>query len=235
VTNGTDEDGFYYSPVFLSRDRIAYVKAWGEEQGIWLSDLAKPHQRLLTQKMWVRDLVASPDGSRMAFIGGPEKETSSLWLIHADGTGLRKLAPAWGWLSYSFDSTRIMVGDSVPRFFSIRVASTSPQVPMVSEKRSVLPLFHEQLNGQNEVRVQNPNNFSVVVGVRSGLRGKDFEVPANGTASVYVPDGPYDVYFVYSNEPTALFQGDSFTLKGNGVEIQIVKVVGGNYGIRRVK
>lgn len=103
------------------------------------------------------------------------------------------------------------------------------------QKYSALPPFREQLNGRNEVRVRNPNDFSVVVGVRSGLQGKDFEVSANGTASIYILDGPYDVYFVYANEPTALFQGDSFTLKGNGVEIQIVKVVGGNYGIRRVK
>ena len=57
----------------------------------------------------------------------------------------------------------------------------------------------------------------------------------NAAASVYVPDGPYDIYFVYSTEPDALFQGDSFKLNGRGVEIQIVKVVGGNYGIRRVK
>ena len=30
-------------------------------------------------------------------------------------------------------------------------------------------------------------------------------------------------------------RADSFTLAGNGVQIQIVKVVGGNYGIRKVK
>jgi len=53
--------------------------------------------------------------------------------------------------------------------------------------------------------------------------------------TVYVPDGKYDIYFVYSNKPQALFQGDSFTLNGNGVEIQIVKVVDENYNIRQVK
>jgi len=40
---------------------------------------------------------------------------------------------------------------------------------------------------------------------------------------------------VYSSKPDELFQGDSFTLNGNGVEIQIVKVVSGNYSIRQVK
>ena len=73
------------------------------------------------------------------------------------------------------------------------------------------------------------------MGLRSGDKGKDFEIAANGVSSVYVPDESYNIYFVYSNKPDALFQGDSFALNGNGVEVQIVKVVGGNYGIRRVK
>ena len=86
-----------------------------------------------------------------------------------------------------------------------------------------------------EVRVRNPNDFRVTVGLRQGAKGKDFVVEGNGQASAYVPDGKYDIFFVYSNKPNALFQGDSFTLDGNGVEIKIVKVVGGNYGIRQVK
>ena len=100
---------------------------------------------------------------------------------------------------------------------------------------TALPPFKRALKGVNEVRVRNPNDFSVDVGVRSRDGGRDFEVSAKGVNSVYVPDGHYDVYFVYSSKPEALFQGDSFTLRRNGVEIQIVKVVGGNYGIRRVK
>ena len=98
-----------------------------------------------------------------------------------------------------------------------------------------LPAFQRRLDGGNEVRVRNPNDFSVAVGVRTGDGGRDFEVSANGVNSVHVPDGKYDIYFVYSNRPDALFQGDSFTLSGTGVEIQIVKVVGGNYGIRQVE
>ena len=106
--------------------------------------------------------------------------------------------------------------------------------PLASD-RGPLPRFTRELKGSNEVRVRNPNDFGVKVGVRSGGGGKDFTVGANGVASVFVPDGKYDIYFVYSNKPDALFQGDGFTLKRNGVDIRIVKVVGGNYGIRRVK
>lgn len=99
----------------------------------------------------------------------------------------------------------------------------------------LLPPFESKLKGTNEVRIRNPNQFSVAAGLRMSNKGIDFEVPAKGKASVFVPNGNYDIYFVYSTKPDALFQGDSFTLNSNGVEIQIVEVVGGNYGIRRVK
>jgi hypothetical protein len=100
---------------------------------------------------------------------------------------------------------------------------------------NLFPQFTSELRGVNEVRISNPNGFAVTAGVRSGKGGKNLQVLAGSTASVWVPDDRYDIYFVYSDKPDALFQGDSFTLNGNGVEIQIVKVVNGNYGIRQVK
>jgi hypothetical protein len=103
------------------------------------------------------------------------------------------------------------------------------------ETNSILPPFQMQLIGGNEVRIKNPNDFKVTVGLRSGNQGKDFEVTSNGGASISVPNGEHKIYFVYSNKPDALFQGDDFVLNSNGIEIQIVKVVGGNYGIRQVK
>ena len=98
-----------------------------------------------------------------------------------------------------------------------------------------LPAFTDELKGRNPVRIRNPNHFSVAAGIRSGHRGKDLDIPAKGVGTVYVPNGRYDIFFVYSDKPDALFQGDSFSLKHNGVEIQIVMIVDGNYGIRQVK
>jgi hypothetical protein len=119
---------------------------------------------------------------------------------------------------------------------AVPAAKPKEAVPAVKPKSPTsLPPFKEALRGTNPVRVRNPNSFAVSTGLRMGDKGKDFSVPPNGVNTVYVPNGMYDVYFVYSDKPDALFQGDSFTLIGEGVEIQIVKVVNGNYGIRQVK
>ena len=103
------------------------------------------------------------------------------------------------------------------------------------ELSNLMPPFDILLKGNNEVRVKNPNDFAVTVALRSGNRGKNFNVAADCVASVFMPNGKYQIFFVYSNKSGALFQGDDFKLNNNGVEIQIVKVVGGNYGIKRVK
>ena len=97
------------------------------------------------------------------------------------------------------------------------------------------PTYLTELAGLHEVRVKNPNDFKVRVGLRSDGKGKDFIVSPNGTESVNVPNGRYAIYFNYSSDPGGLYQGDSFTLNENGVEITITKVVNGNYGIRKVK
>ncbi len=112
--------------------------------------------------------------------------------------------------------------------------ASSPTVPNESPT-ALLPPFTERLEGGREVRVRNPNAFVVYAGIRKDNAGVNFEVSANGAKSAFVPDGKYEIYFVYSSKPDALFKGDDFTLAGHGVEIKIVKVVGGNYGIRQVK
>jgi hypothetical protein len=114
-----------------------------------------------------------------------------------------------------------------------RPASVLP--PSGNEVSTLLPEYKEELTGSNEVRIKNPNKFSVSAGIRTAEKGKNLNIPANGTASVYIPNGKYEIFFVYSNKPEALFQGDDFTLNNNGIEIQIVQIIDGNYNIRQVK
>ncbi len=100
----------------------------------------------------------------------------------------------------------------------------------------VLPRFHQELTkGTNEVRVSNTSDSAVKVGVRSDRRGVDLSVPANGTGSVLVPNGSYNIFFAYANEKNTPYQTDSFDLKQSGVDIQLVRVLGGIYAIWRVR
>jgi hypothetical protein len=111
----------------------------------------------------------------------------------------------------------------------------SPDLGTKAGSKALLPPFTEPLLGTHIVRVVNPNSTSATAGLRLGDAGVDWVIPANGQASVRVPNGRYDIYFLYADQPDALFQGDSFSLQNNGVEIRLVKVVNGNYGIRRVR
>ena len=107
-------------------------------------------------------------------------------------------------------------------------------LPQQNERVARLPPFMYPLAGGNRVQVTNPNPFVVYAGIRSGVFGRDFMVPAQGYAWVTVPNGLFDIYFIYSDRPDALFQGDRFTASSENVEIRIVQVIGGNYNIRQV-
>lgn len=110
-----------------------------------------------------------------------------------------------------------------------------PVIAVAKQRKAQWPALAEELAGSNPVRIRNPNSTSVKVALRSGGKGKDLAVDPNNNNTVYVPDGRYDIFFQYSDDPEGLYQGDSFTLSGNGVEIQLVKVVGGDYGIRKIR
>lgn len=115
-----------------------------------------------------------------------------------------------------------------------RSAKSSKSEPLPKQPDS-WPKFIGASVGQNEVRVTNPNSFTVTIGLRSRGLGRDFIVPPGGVGSAYVSEGRFEVYFLYSNEPDAVYRGDDLTLAQNGIEIKIVSRVDGNYGIRKVK
>ena len=161
---------------------------------------------------------------------------------------------AWTWKTTAPSPAQRQVQAGMPKTKFLPVVSskdkkpvaTSESAPKASAAKDVRQASFDKpptkwpralgaLDGGMEVRVKNPNNFQVRVGLRAGGKGKDFVVSPNGTETVRVPNGRYDIYFHYSSDPEGLYQGDSFTLNDNGVEIQIVKVVNGNYGIRKVK
>lgn len=110
--------------------------------------------------------------------------------------------------------------------------------PQATEEqmRARLPAFRRTLpEGDAAVNINNPNDYSVMVGLRSGRSGFNFLVPPRSTHQVSVPDGSYKIYFVFSTNVAELLKGDDFSLDiGDIIKIKIVRVVGGNYAIRPV-
>ncbi|MDR1252834.1 MAG: hypothetical protein LBK62_11830 [Treponema sp.] len=106
------------------------------------------------------------------------------------------------------------------------------------ENGSIFPRFTWPLRGINEIRVRNPNAFSLWVAIRGDSGGAedggvDFHVPPSSFNSVFIPDGGYRIYFVFSYEPRVLYRGDGFYLADYGFEIDVVPDDNGNYGIHR--
>jgi hypothetical protein len=101
---------------------------------------------------------------------------------------------------------------------------------------SIFPPFTTPLYGHNEVRIKNPNPFSITMAIR-GINGSgmDLNVPAQRHNSVFIPDGDYTIYFSFSDGSQALYRGDNFSLSDEGFEINIGQAVDSNYTIRRVE
>ncbi|MBI4699036.1 MAG: hypothetical protein HY758_09080 [Nitrospirae bacterium] len=107
----------------------------------------------------------------------------------------------------------------------------------INRLSNLFPQFERPLYkcGFASVAITNLSGFDVTVGLRSGNRGKDFIVPSNSYSAVSVCNNKYDIYFVFSNEPDTLYQGDNFPVKESYVfDIKLANVVYGNYHIRQV-
>lgn len=165
-------------------------------------------------------------------------------------------------------SAYAVVGDDCPRCGvrwtdekQIEVVAVTPQRPVVPvlpalwaglggggfeapEHRAaapaVLPPVRFPLGrGLNTIRIQNPNPYAALVGLRQGVRGGNLMVRPGGLSTVFVPDGHYDVYFIFTHQPERLYQGDSLSVFGTAwnaraITLRLVATPGGNYPIRPV-
>lgn len=111
-----------------------------------------------------------------------------------------------------------------------------PVLP-ASELPQTWPRFIRALgHGDHEVRIRNPNPTLVKIGLRNNGDGVDFDVAAGESFSVRVPSGTYKMYFWYANRPDEVMEGNEVQLTepGRGVQIELVRSVGGNYGLKPV-
>jgi len=94
-------------------------------------------------------------------------------------------------------------------------------------KKTRLPNFTYQLReGSYEIKIQNPLDVEVLVGIRSDKRGKNFSIPAGGVKSIKVPRGEYNIYYIRSDEPNRVIEGGSVNIDGlfvGDVEIHLIR------------
>lgn len=87
--------------------------------------------------------------------------------------------------------------------------------------KALLPKLLVALVGGNQVRLHNPNSYALYVGLRREAAGKDVEIEPQGTGTLSLPNGDYDLFYVCADRPTILCKGRRFHLRGSNVELQM--------------
>lgn len=79
---------------------------------------------------------------------------------------------------------------------------------------NIPPYSAEVGQGPNEIRIRNPNTYPVLVMLRSADREKgiNLEFPAKSISTLHLPDGAYQVSYIFSNVPNAIYRGDHIHL-----------------------
>jgi TolB protein len=98
----TDNEQLDEWPCF-SRDgsMIAWSHGIERDKDLWVMNADGSHKRRLTQNLAIGDSFPSfsPDGSRVVFVSGDEGHPPSIYVVHLDGSGLKKIAegssPNW--------------------------------------------------------------------------------------------------------------------------------------------
>jgi hypothetical protein len=104
---------------------------------------------------------------------------------------------------------------------------------------SPMPLFparNKLLKGSgSQIAILNPNDFSVAVALMTETTADYFLVLPQEGIGKGIPDGQYDIYFVYSTDPESLYQGDPITVRRQWMTLTLQPVSEGNYGMKKVK
>ena len=125
---------------------------------------------------------------------------------------------------------RVCTLTAIALAFGYTVVADRPTVAPVA-KGKPFPIYWDLLKGTNILRVINPCESQVTVAVRSGTKGITFDVPSSEARSVSIPEGAFDVYFLYADRPAAAFKGDAIRLDRRLVELLLSTKERGGYSI----
>ncbi|HOV34190.1 MAG TPA: hypothetical protein PLX23_12605 [Candidatus Hydrogenedens sp.] len=108
------------------------------------------------------------------------------------------------------------------------VENQETETKQVSGRRKAkLPDYTYRLSdGSYEMKIYNPLDTPIKVGIRSGKRGKDISIPAGNTKTLKVPRGNYQIVYIREDDPSLLQEGGTIQIDGlfvGDVEVHLLK------------
>lgn len=114
-----------------------------------------------------------------------------------------------------------------------RVQAVAPPQPQAH--RAVMPRYATRLHGDKTLRIVNGSKTPVSVRVLAGNAGADLLVTPGSSRSVSVPEGVCELYYIFSSEPSVLYQGDDVYIAWDTASLTIqLNTSHGNYRLRRL-
>ena len=102
-------------------------------------------------------------------------------------------------------------------------------------QRASMPPYRSALRGDKALSIINNSRRSVSVRILSGGSGADLYIGPGGSRSASVPSGNFELYYIFSDEPWALYKGDNVRLPSYAASGSITLGASlGNYSIRQV-
>jgi hypothetical protein len=133
--------------------------------------------------------------------------------------------------------------DGAVEFTKLRKATNQKLIDYLNSKKlfsfsplSKLPLLKNELSGKLNSQVNIINTFDSYVAIAIvGENAASYFVagPSGGIGFRYIPNGNYQMYYVYYNEPEILYQGDNISVYNENITITLEMVASGNYNIRK--
>ncbi len=182
----------------------------------------------IAREMLIRKIPDNPESvepwNTFRIVGGQSKLTCSF-----EENGFLSMDFLWPVPDTFRVGTITLLGSVVRRSPVAETQEQAKAAARVSEES--LPPFTTRITGVNHVKFSNPNGFSVNVSLRDGEKGLDFTVFPQDSLLVDLPDGSFDVYFVYSSQPRSLYRGQTFYLQRGKATFTILRTADGQYAL----
>jgi len=87
---------------------------------------------------------------------------------------------------------------------------------------------------RSNIAISNPNNFSVAIAITTDTEARYLMCTPQSSFSTGVPNGQYDIYFIYSTEAKTLYQGDKIEVENQTFTITLKPSMERDYGMRKI-